>query len=263
MNLLIVLNFSKYVVFVLLSLLLFNQLVWAETVSDNAQILISDPELIKHALEDNSKNEEDFARQLHVGVDTNTRVWLKKNIPCDDFDTVSVDYVRLSKNGQQAVINAIANTACQQEYLIIFDKVGNSWRFLTTLLIPLKYNIPKLSYKSLVDANENEIVITGFEADTGSGIYQSNLLIWKLVDTELKLIFDEPLKIHFALPGDGKFDQKELSKFSFVKSRESGNYAILQEQVISTYKSSIARWRIYYWNAPFARFVAYSYSPKS
>jgi hypothetical protein len=169
------------------------------------------------------------------------------------------------------VIQADGSSACQSFFFVVLELEPNgSWRLVDTVEIPAKYRSPSLSVESLVTRGESEIVVRDAETDTGTGILQRNLIVWKLLDGHLRVILDEPIQSRFAIPkGDGSddnTDQDEQSTFTIQdKSPEVGfgMKQIFQRQTIRDHDRSIQRAWVWTWDPDTRTFrkVAYAFEP--
>lgn len=175
-------------------------------------------------------------------------------LPCLEYQSVELHSVVLEPPNEQAVLMAKPED-CEAEFLIVMDQeTPNHWVHRSSLPLFAKYSPPQVSFVQLVNKNEHEIMVRNHTVDYGTGILQKNLTIFKFVDQKLRVIFDQPERLVFAIPTtrNGKpdnTDQAQESSFWFVDSSGTGIRQIVEKQVIRDHKLTILRWRIFSWSS--------------
>lgn len=212
-----------------------------------AEILKSDQEAAKR----------DLAKRLSIVDDSG------QPIPSDlQYDSVSLTYAVLEAPGPQAILQVDCQ-GCWWTFIVVLDESPeNVWRHLTTLEIGGKYEKPKVSFLSVVSAQEKQIVLRRNEVFSGTGMWQYNLTVLKLHCGNLEAILDEPEEINFAVPSsneEGSYNtqQTQNSEFRFASQMNDKAFpqVIYEHQTIKVHDRTVSRWRAFYWSPQLHRYV--------
>jgi len=225
------------------------------------------PEQLKYSLLQGSDSQlTELSKNLHLVIPKRSRVGATADIPCTEFDSVEISHISLPEHNSPAVIKAFSSS-CQYSYLVVLAQTkSNAWEFVQTIPLWSKNKIPMVSFESLTSSKEQAIVVQNYEADYGSGVSQTSMIIWKPFKGGYQVVFDEPSQVIFSVPIDKKgfenTDQSEDSEFTFVKGvvtrGESANFKyILQKQVIRDHQTIMTRWWRFLWVPEMNRFQKY------
>jgi hypothetical protein len=206
-----------------------------------------------------------LSRDLSLRIPRTTRHHAKADISCTNFDSVQSSIVTLEHPGPQAVLFIVASLSCGSAFVVVLEQTsGEGWKRLDTVWLLARNRIPRMDFKSLVQADEQEIIVRNNETDTGTGVEVTDLSIFKLFGSRLDLIFDEPEHASFAEPiGDRQIiDQSEDNEFTFVRDTSELNagpslLAILEKQIIRDNHTKMTRWWQYVWIPELRRFRKY------
>ncbi len=186
--------------------------------------------------------------------------------PFTDFESIKVTHVRLLPRGHQAAIVAKATQSSEHCFLIIVTRPeAGLWTYVDTLPLWSKHSEPNIYFKSLIEPGIDEIVVRDLTVDSGTGIYQTNMRIFRLDRGRLEIVFDEPERVTFWVPtGNGtspsyNTEQAEDNQFSFVDVEQGEPSAsvkqVLEKRVIRDHKTTIVEWWVYFWSPEIGRFV--------
>lgn len=182
--------------------------------------------------------------------------------PCTQFSAVEVIPVKFHGNHSQVLLNI--SSVCWYTYLVLLEESkANAWRHVQTVPVGAKYNAPVVTFESMISRDAKEMIVKDYENDSGTGILQTNMAIWKLLDGRLRVVFDEPTHTQFDIPlnpkgPDYSTEQSEDSDFSIVKgSGQTGLKDIVQKQVIRDHKTKITRYWEYGWVPELQKFQKY------
>lgn len=240
--------------------MLFGGVIWISFLIGQSAAALPDPEQIKSILITGSETQRsELAKELHLFIPGLGPGDIKNENLCTLFDSVDINYVKLLVPGSQAALNLVAPTWCEYTFLVILRETQpGKWDIIQTVPLWSKYNPPKITFVSLIDPSEKEIIVQDLLTDSGTGILQKNITILKLFADGLKVVFDEPTSVTFAIPIKGKknSDQEESNEFSFVKDPDvkNGSNQILQKQMIRDHETRITRWWLYIWAAEIEKF---------
>jgi len=196
-----------------------------------------------------------LATTLRLVIPKWTRWKVDREIPCKTFDSVRISYVTLRPPNSQAVLQ-IYSSACVYTYLAVFEqRPAGQWDYVDTVPLWSKNGEPRITFESLIDIGAKELIASGCTADYGTGISQTNLIILKLFQTGLQVIFDEPEHVHYSIPASsGTFrgiDQSQDSAFEFtiadVKEPSASVIQILERQLVRNHNVTITRSWLYVW----------------
>ena len=161
----------------------------------------------------------------------------------------------LLQPGTQAILD-IHSQACEYTYLAIFDRTSNeNWRYVDTMQIWSKLSDPKITLESLVEEGSKEIVASGCTVDSGTGVSQKDLVIFKLFERGLQVVFKEPELVVQRIGTGSKVspqvDQSQNSEFKFAHPDEgepkTSVRQIVEKQILKDHSLTIIRWRLYVW----------------
>jgi hypothetical protein len=251
------------------SLLFFTCLAAQSWVAPQELTAFSPDEIVRGLRSGTDTDKKHLAELLDIKVPRWTRVGATEDILCLVYQSVGVDYVVLQKPGPQAVLQIDASGSCWHTYLVVLEKIeGGSWMHVQTLPLFGKNRKLEFTFPSLINAHEHEIVAKKYAVDSGTGIFQTNMIIIKLVGNRLEVVFNEPEIVVFAIPttrGEepASTDQEQESEFSFVPGGEDSTSLkqILEKQVIRDHDTTIVRWRIFHWAPELRRFQPVPWSP--
>lgn len=203
-----------------------------------------------------SGSDEDRLRlsaQLALKIPKWTRVGAIKDIPCTIFDSVRSENADFSNTLHGVLLDAYSSV-CQYTFLVVLERLPDGgWRHVDTVPLWSRDHEPKVSLESLVEEGTKEIVVDGFLTDSGTGIYQTNYAIFKLLQGKLRTVLNEPLHVNYSVAAVEKSkSQSQDSSFRIVpvagKNGPSTSFqCILEEQVLKSGTFSMTRRWIYIW----------------
>jgi hypothetical protein len=205
-----------------------------------------------------------LAGALQLNIPKWTRVGAANDLPCILFDSVQASLGTLDRAGNQAVV-IIYSRNCEYTYLAAFERTPEgTWKRLDTAPLWSKLGEPQISLVSLIDDGNKEIVAAHRTVDTGTGIVQTDLTIFKLFSGRLQVILDSPEHVVYALApgpkGTGAADQTQESAFTFVPSLrdepKTSSTQIVEKRVIGSGTIRQTQWWLYVWIPEVRRFQA-------
>jgi hypothetical protein len=228
------------------------------TAAAQNRITVSSPETLKARLLRGSEGDiTELATDLRLMIPKWTRAEVTKDIPCDLFDSVQWNVVNLTQPGDQAVA-VVYSSNCEYTYLVVFERTPTgSWRHLDTAPVWSKFGQPKISWKSLISDGTKEVIAADCTADSGTGITQMNLTIFKLFSGRLQVILDIPT--HVVYDWDPGADQSQDSTVSFVQAGDeptASTKQVLEKRVMRDHTTKLSQWWLYIWNPEIRRFEA-------
>jgi hypothetical protein len=204
---------------------------------------------------------EEVVRQL-TSPDTKIRkAWVDKlglhelNGDNESLASLSVEekHAAFLQNVASRLILVDEGEVCQTMYLVPMIDEGGGWTTLQAIPLSTQYEPPKITFESLVGEGEQEIILRHLWVDHGTGIQQTNLTIYKLIDGAMRIIFDQPEHLHFStrLNPDHPYtyDEDQESTFKFVKndSDAAAPTAIEETRVETVGKRKLTVYREYSW----------------
>jgi hypothetical protein len=136
-------------------------------------------------------------------------------------------------------------------YLVPMIRPDGDWQTLPAVPLSTHYEAPTITLDSLVRKGEQEIVVSHLWVDHGTGVQQTNLTIYKLIDGAMRIIFDQPEHLHFftVLNPPDTYDEYQESTFKFVEKEPNaaGLKAIEETRVETVGKRRITVHRTYCW----------------
>jgi hypothetical protein len=223
------------------------------------------PDQIKQLLtqeEDEGEGESKLAKlatDLELMIPKRTRWGATEDMPCTAFPAVEVIPVKLHGNKSQVLLNISSD--CRYTYLVLLEESkANLWRRVQTVSVAAINRTPVVTFESMVSRDAKEIIVKDYETESGSGVSQANMAILKLLDGKLRVVFDEPTHVVYAVPlkGEGNTEQSEDSEFSIVKhSGQTSLKDIIQKQVIQDHQTKITRYWEYEWVPELQKFQKY------
>jgi hypothetical protein len=186
---------------------------------------------------------------------------------CLEYDSIDLKYLRLANSREHAALK-IVSQSCEREFVVVLQKQpGDRWQHVQTIALNAKYSVPEVSFPTLLDATEHQIVVRNHVVDYGTGILQNNVTIFKLIEARLEVIFDEIEKLIFEIPirHNGKptnTEQYQESEFTFIEADPGQGVAkrILEKQTIRDHQTTITRWRLFSWVPHLRKFRAFATS---
>jgi hypothetical protein len=221
---------------------------------------VAEPEDIHSVTELQSRllsgSDEDRLRlsaKLGLRIPKWTRVGATEDIPCTIFDSVRSENADFSKT-LHGVLLDVYSSVCQYTFLAVLERLPNGgWRHVDTVPFWSRDHEPKVSLESLVEEGTKEIVVDGFLTDSGTGIYQTNYAIFKLLQGKLRAVLNEPLRVNYAVAaGEKSKRQSQDSSFRIIpvagKNGPNTSFqCIFEEEVLKSGAFSMTRRWIYIW----------------
>jgi hypothetical protein len=138
-------------------------------------------------------------------------------------------------------------TSCETMNIVPMIKQGETWITLGHInFMPKMFYYPRYRVASLISPGEQEIVVSNQMVDEGTGILQNNMTIYKVIENEIKVIFDAPEYLHIAEP---HFTDDQISKY-FIQAdnlKASGPKYIDEERVERINGRRFTSYRRYVW----------------
>ena len=135
-------------------------------------------------------------------------------------------------------------------YLVPMIRQDGDWRTLPAVPLSTHYEAPTITLDTLVRKGEQEVVVSHLWVDHGTGIQQTNLTIYKLIDGAMRIIFDQPEHLHFftlTVPPDS-YDEYQESKFIFVNEPNTFGLKTIEETRVETNgRRRLTVYRAYCW----------------
>ena len=215
------------------------------------------PEGVKDILANGNDTQiKSMATELNLVIPKRMTNGSTEDSVCDLFsaDNIKITYVALAVSQKSAVVQA--NSAnCGFSYLVIFNEdQSHTWHHVTTLPLFAKTQMPVVQFEEMISKGSHEIIVRDSQEDYGTGIQQLDVVIFKMIGQEMRVVFNEPSKVVFSVPLNDKTnsDQEETATFDFVDVKSNDESAtalkeIQSKQVISDHKTNITRYWKYVW----------------
>jgi hypothetical protein len=239
----------------MLALLVLQMAVCFEAAAEaQDRVVISSLQSLQTRLTGSDTDRTLLAHGLKLTIPKWTRWGATENIPCTVFSSVQSNTVNLVHTGGQAVV-VIYSSNCAYTYLVVFQRTPQgSWSHVDTMPIWSKYNEPKISFESLIDDGIKEIVAAGCTVDTGTGVAQTDLIVFKLFPNGLQVILDAPEHVVYAVTPSPKTEhavnQDQESTFSFIPHVEeegTSSKQPLERRTIQDRTTTLTQWWLYIW----------------
>ena len=237
------------------------------------QFTITSPESLAQSLLRGSVAERNqAAKALALMMPTWTATASMRLVPCTEFTAVrtSAASLRLGNPGQ--VILEVTADPCDLEYLVLLERQKpSSWRHLGTIPLSIHYgHTPEVTLQELIKPKEQEIVVRHLLTDWGTGFWQEDMVVLKLIGARLMPIFDEVETLRFEVPVNGNVgiantEQEENSEFVIVdaKAGAPSPKQITQRQIIRDHGTQIVRGFVFYWSPELHKYRKFAVSSDS
>ena len=203
----------------------------------------------------------DLALELGMFAPNPSGTGTKSNSPCVNFRHVEERPVTL-RTGAENVLLLAESSECDALYLAVFDKAPKSeWRHVQTVRLPSRTQRSEISFAELIQPGVSEILVhheTTLDSGTAS---QQDFVVLKMLRDRIEVVFDTTERSQITLanrtPDDtDNLQQTQTSTFSLLKAPASSAavYRILEKEVITDYKTSITRSRVWTWDPELERF---------
>jgi hypothetical protein len=182
---------------------------------------------------------------------------------CTSFESVKLNYVVLEKPGPQAVIHVVPTICYGTEFVVVLQREAeNEWKLVRTIPLDTQIWTARISFPALVQPDEREIMIHDYTAERGTGMWQKDLVIWKLLQDRLEVVFDEVESLSFYVATGrmeeetGNTEQSQESVFTIEPADlgQSGYKDIIEKQTVKDHKTTIVRWKGFAWRPSLQRF---------
>jgi|SRR5579871_4375416 len=130
---------------------------------------------------------------------------------CQDR-SFEIRHPRLSSTADTAVV--LVKDLQWADLIALVRETTGTWRWAGTLPLRFAYEQLHLEFRSIVASGVDEIVVFNDTVGHGSGIYQGRLLIAKLLDGELRVVFAAADRSN--INGWGPVDYQHSSNFTFA-----------------------------------------------
>lgn len=203
----------------------------------------------------------DLALELGIFAPNPSGAAGKSNAPCVDFNHVEQRPVAL-RAGAENVLLLAESTLCDALYLVAFDKPPKSeWRHVQTVRLPARTRPPEIGFAELVQPGVSEIVVHG-ETTLDTGVMtQQNFVVLKMVGDRIEVVLDATERSQITLANRSpentdNLTQTQASTFSLMKSapNSAAAYRLLEKEVVTDYKTTITRYRVWTWDPQLQRF---------
>jgi hypothetical protein len=169
---------------------------------------------------------------------------------CTETAEVKIDYVPLQRGKRDAVLQI---ESCGVFLVVLRARPSNEWQHLGTIPLYGSRSKPEIRLQSLIRSDEQEIVVRSYVTDSGSGFFQSNMLIIKAFGDHLQIVFNEPEQVRFHVPTapdkpSPSFEQESV--FSFQpdsRPHPTAAMRITEQQGLRQGNHNISRTRAFFW----------------
>lgn len=218
-------------------------------VAQSAKTVLSPETIKKTFLTGTDQAKEELSEELNLrgGQESGTCVW---------FQSPQVYYPALQSSHDWAVV-VLRSEQCWWDFLVILRHTSKQWQLVSTYPIFGKSGHSPVSFPSLLKQGEQEIMIQRDNLVSGSGEWQYDTVIFRLVNGRPEVIFDETQELNFSIPAEtGNTEESEKGTFFLIPSNDSAIAIsdILEEQEIVRHKHRVVRWRIFTWWPEISRF---------
>jgi hypothetical protein len=245
---------SSFVVFLLLSFGLYQQSRQASAHSSPEEIARilgnGDQEAVARVAE---ANELVIPKEESNGA--------KANVPCQSFQSVRLRTVVLNEPGPQQVIEARSDS-CEYFYLVVLERsYKGEWKRIATLPIRFHARDVRITYEALLGTRENQILVHGYTAGWGTGIWEYDFLVLRYVKGRFQVVLDVPEEVNLSEPEakepHGNTQQGQQSEFTIedpktdpdvVSHGTATSKMIVEKQIITKHEVKVVRWRAYFWD---------------
>jgi hypothetical protein len=184
----------------------------------------------------------------------------KANVPCQSFQSVRLRTVVLNEPGPQQVIEA-RSESCEYFYIVVFEPSDKAaWKRTVTLPVRFHARGIRIAYEALLGTPEHQILIHGYTAGWGTGIWEYDFLVVRYVKGRFQVVLDVPEEVNLFEPDakepNGNAEEGQQSEFMFEDSKTGPDGSrgtatsklIVEKQIITKHDLKIVRWRAYFWD---------------
>lgn len=184
---------------------------------------------------------------------------------CLESENLQEKVVMLANHERYLVVVA-GDVSCERYLLILFheEHYGNGdWSFIQTVEMPLRYAMkPEVEYPEFVERGVHEVLVKGVVVDTGSGMLQKDVIIMKLIDGKLRVVFENSEHVSYS-----SSDYRVLASTDYqIKNSGSdgvAGYSYLHMiESVSVGRRHIQRVRICMWNGELLHFECVENAPR-
>jgi len=203
----------------------------------------------------------DLALELGMFAPNPSGTGTKSNSPCVNFRHVEERPVTL-RTGAENVLLLAESSECDALYLAVFDKAPKSeWRHVQTVRLPSRTQRSEISFAELIQPGVSEILVHHETTLDSGAASQQDFVVLKMLRDRIEVVFDTTERSQITLanrtPGEtDNLQQTQTSTFSLLKApaNSAAVYRILEKEVITDYKTSITRSRVWTWDPELERF---------
>lgn len=187
-------------------------------------------------------------------------------LSCEADRRVAVERVSLRKGTKNQVVQ-VSGQGCAFEDLLIFEPRGNAWVLVDRLVVNARDSRPDISFVSLVDRGQEEMVVRNQVVNSGLGSYQENLTVFRWIGGHLAVVLDAAQNVDYDVAYlKGRYSVKQTSDFSALPvAEQSGSLQyFLEKQTLAINSADPqVRWREWVWDSSVNRFRAVETYPDS
>lgn len=222
---------------VMLALLLASFPLQAQKASEDPQAHIPSPEKLAAILKQPCAAENaSLYRALHLG--------------CRPYAEVAFARTQLEHGSDNAVITVHDDDSAS---IVVLELKHGEWSHVDTRLLVSKYDEPKFSFLSLVEPDVREIAVSQETLIRGTDVLENHQVIYKLLNSKLRLVFDERAKA--LLKGWGtETDWEEQSDFRYEAAKKGEVGTIYQRIIRRDHSKRTTMFRCYAWDKETERF---------
>jgi hypothetical protein len=172
------------------------------------------------------------------------------NIECRSFENVTGTKVQLERRVPSVVVTAFDGDSLS---IVVLTERGGRWQYVETRTFASKYNLPTVSFPSLVETGIQEIAVNQETLMRGTGLLESHQVIYKLIGGHLTLVFDQA--VHSVLSGWGTAtDREEKSDFRYLPADRKEAGMIYQRVTYTDHTKHFVAFHSYDWDSETKRF---------
>ncbi len=172
------------------------------------------------------------------------------NLECRSFENVTGTKVQLERQVPSVVVTAFDGDNLS---IVVLTERAGRWQCVETRTFASKYNLPTVSFPSLVETGIQEIAVNQETLMRGTGLLETHQVIYKLIDGHLTLIFDQA--VHSVLSGWGTAtDREEKSDFRYLPADRKEAGMIYQRVTYTDHAKHFVAFHSYDWDPETKRF---------
>jgi hypothetical protein len=170
---------------------------------------------------------------------------------CENGDATLRDLELRPAVLEDGMKNAIITAKCGYSFLVItlVQEKSGKWRYQDSMPLSAVYDTLTVTLQPIVNPPVQEVVVHGHVPAHGTGIYQADFVILKVIDGHIRAVLDEIEQSHLD-PPNGTAQPAVMQESTFnVRPKTSGDSAsVIETQTLTVSGKSTVSEREFDWD---------------